>query len=73
MYLRRFQPAFYGQLYITVAYSNLNVKVRRLRRAVTGKSGATHQGDKELIDPAHSNLTVIEPMQSGIPGAALWR
>ena len=41
------------QLYVTVAYSNLNVKVLGAYVGLfTGKAGATHQSDKELGLPA---------------------
>ena len=54
---------FMDQLYITVAYSNLNVKFLGAYAGLfTGKSGATHQSDKELgILLRIPNLTVIEP------------
>ena len=40
---------FMDQLYVSVAYSNLNVKVLGAYVGLfTGKAGATHQSDKEL-------------------------
>ncbi len=58
-----FSRRFMDQLYITVAYSNLNVKVLGAYAGLfTGKSGATHQSDKELgLLLRIPNLTVIEP------------
>ena len=58
-----FSRRFMDQLYITVAYSNLNVKVLGAYAGLfTGKSGATHQSDKELgMLLRIPNLTVIEP------------
>ncbi|MDI7276791.1 MAG: transketolase C-terminal domain-containing protein [Anaerolineae bacterium] len=54
---------FMDQLYITVAYSNLNVKIVGAYAGLfTGKAGATHQSDKELSFLLRvPNLTVIEP------------
>ncbi len=54
---------FLDQLYVTVAYSNLNVKVIGAYVGLfTGKAGATHQSDKELgILLRIPNLRVIEP------------
>jgi transketolase len=58
-----FSRRFMDQLYITVAYSNFNVKVLGTYAGLfTGKSGATHQSDKELgMILRIPNLTVIEP------------
>jgi transketolase len=58
-----FSRRFMDQLYITIAYSNLNVKVLGAYAGLfTGKSGATHQSDKELgMILRIPNLTVIEP------------
>ena len=58
-----FSRRFMDQLYITVAYSNFNVKVLGAYAGLfTGKSGATHQSDKELgILLRIPNLRVIEP------------
>ena len=54
---------FMDQLYVTVAYGNLNVKVLGAYVGLfTGKAGATHQSDKELsLLLRIPNLTVIEP------------
>jgi transketolase len=54
---------FMDQLYVTVAYSNLNVKILGAYVGLfTGKAGATHQSDKELgMLLRIPNLTVIEP------------
>ena len=54
---------FMDQLYISVAYSNLNVKVLGAYVGLfTGKAGATHQSDKELgMLLRIPNLTVVEP------------
>jgi transketolase len=51
------------QLYVTVAYGNLNVKILGAYAGLfTGKSGATHQSDKELsLLLRIPNLTVLEP------------
>ncbi len=58
-----FSRRFMDQLYVTVAYSNLNVKVLGAYPGLfTGKAGATHQSDKELgLILRIPNLTVIEP------------
>ncbi len=58
-----FSRRFMDQLYISVAYSNLNVKVLGAYVGLfTGKAGATHQSDKELgILLRFPNLRVIEP------------
>ena len=58
-----FSRRFMDQLYITVAYSNFNVKVLGTYAGLfTGKSGATHQSDKELgLLLRIPNLTVVEP------------
>ena len=54
---------FMDQLYVTVAYSNLNVKVLGAYVGLfTGKAGATHQSDKELgLLLRIPNLTIVEP------------
>jgi transketolase len=54
---------FLDQLYVSVAYSNLNVKILGAYVGLfTGKAGATHQSDKELgILLRIPNLNVIEP------------
>ena len=54
---------YLDQLYVTVAYGNLNVKVLGAYAGLfTGKAGATHQSDKELgILLRIPNLRVIEP------------
>ena len=54
---------FLDQLYISVAYSNLNVKVLGAYVGLfTGKAGATHQSDKELgVLLRIPNLRVVEP------------
>ncbi|MGQ9629438.1 MAG: transketolase family protein [bacterium] len=54
---------YLDQLYISVAYSNLNVKVLGAYAGLfTGKAGATHQSDKELgVLLRIPNLRVIEP------------
>ncbi|MFO7958706.1 MAG: transketolase C-terminal domain-containing protein [Candidatus Brocadiia bacterium] len=54
---------YMDQLYITVAYSNLNVKVLGAYVGLfTGKAGATHQSDKELgLLLRIPNLTIVEP------------
>lgn len=54
---------FMDQLYVTVAYGNLNVKVLGAYVGLfTGKAGATHQSDKELgLLLRIPNLNVIEP------------
>jgi transketolase len=53
---------YMDHLYITVAYSRLNVKIIGAYAGLfTGKSGATHQSDKELSFLLRvPNLTVIE-------------
>jgi len=58
-----FSRRFMDQLYVTVAYSNFNVKVLGTYAGLfTGKSGATHQSDKELgLLLRIPNLTIIEP------------
>ena len=54
---------FLDQLYISVAYSQTNVKVLGAYVGLfTGKAGATHQSDKELgVLLRVPNLRVIEP------------
>ncbi|MCU0916520.1 MAG: transketolase family protein [Planctomycetes bacterium] len=54
---------FLDQLYISVAYSQANVKVLGAYAGLfTGKAGATHQSDKELgVLLRVPNLRVIEP------------
>ncbi|QQO09641.1 transketolase family protein [Breznakiella homolactica] len=54
---------FMDQLYVSVCYSNLNVKIIGSYAGLfTGKAGATHQSDKELsLLLRIPNLTVIEP------------
>ena len=54
---------FMDQLYVSVAYGNLNVKVLGAYAGLfTGKAGATHQSDKELgLLLRVPNLRVIEP------------
>jgi len=54
---------FMDQLYISVAYGRLNVKVLGAYVGLfTGKAGATHQSDKELgLLLRIPNLTVVEP------------
>lgn len=54
---------YMDQLYVTVAYGNLNVKILGAYVGLfTGKAGATHQSDKELgILLRIPNLRVIEP------------
>ncbi|MBD3307775.1 transketolase family protein [candidate division KSB3 bacterium] len=54
---------FMDQLYVSVAYSNLNVKVLGAYVGLfTGKAGATHQSDKELgLLLRIPNLRVVEP------------
>jgi transketolase len=58
-----FSRRFLDQLYVTVAYSDLNVKVLGAYVGLfTGKAGATHQSDKELgVLLRVPNLRVIEP------------
>ena len=54
---------FMDQLYVSVAYSKLNVKVLGAYVGLfTGKAGATHQSDKELgLLLRIPNLHVVEP------------
>jgi len=54
---------YMDQLYVTVAYGNLNVKILGAYVGLfTGKAGATHQSDKELgLLLRIPNLRVIEP------------
>ncbi|MBN1672108.1 MAG: transketolase family protein [Kiritimatiellae bacterium] len=54
---------FMDQLYVTVAYGNLNVKILGAYVGLfTGKAGATHQSDKELgLLLRIPNLTIVEP------------
>lgn len=54
---------FMDQLYVSVAYSNLNVKFLGAYVGLfTGKAGATHQSDKELgLLLRIPNLHVVEP------------
>ena len=54
---------FMDQLYVSVSYSNLNVKVLGAYVGLfTGKAGATHQSDKELgLLLRIPNLHVVEP------------
>jgi transketolase len=58
-----FSRRYMDHLYITVAYSNFNVKILGTYAGLfTGKSGAMHQSDKELSFLLRvPNLTVIEP------------
>jgi transketolase len=58
-----FSRRYMDHLYITVAYSRLNVKILGTYAGLfTGKSGATHQSDKELGFLLRvPNLVVIEP------------
>jgi len=58
-----FSRRFMDQLYVTVAYGNLNVKVLGAYVGLfTGKAGATHQSDKELsLLLRIPNLRIIEP------------
>lgn len=51
------------QLYVSVCYSNLNVKIIGAYAGLySGKAGATHQSDKELgVLLRIPNLTIIEP------------
>lgn len=58
-----FSRRFMDQLYVSVCYSNLNVKILGAYAGLfTGKSGATHQSDKELgLLLRIPNLTIIEP------------
>jgi transketolase len=54
---------YLDQLYVSVAYSNLNVKILGAYAGLfTGKAGATHQSDKELgVLLRIPNLRVVEP------------
>ena len=54
---------YMDQLYVTVAYSNLNLKILGAYVGLfTGKAGATHQSDKELgLLLRIPNMTIIEP------------
>jgi transketolase len=54
---------FMDQLYVSVAYGNLNVKILGAYAGLfTGKAGATHQSDKELGFLLRvPNLRVVEP------------
>jgi transketolase len=54
---------FMDQLYVSVSYSNANVKVLGAYPGLfTGKAGATHQSDKELgLLLRIPNLRVVEP------------
>jgi transketolase len=58
-----FSRRFLDQLYVTVAYSNLNVKVLGAYVGLfTGKAGATHQSDKELGTLLRvPRLRIVEP------------
>ena len=58
-----FSRRFLDQLYVTVAYSNLNVKVVGAYAGLfTGKAGATHQSDKELGTLLRiPRVTILEP------------
>lgn len=58
-----FSRRFLDQMYVTVAYSNLNVKFLGAYVGLfTGKAGATHQSDKELgVILRIPRLTVLEP------------
>jgi len=58
-----FSRRMLDQLYVTVAYSNLNVKfIGAYVGLFTGKAGATHQSDKELsVLLRVPRLTVLEP------------
>lgn len=58
-----FSRRMLDQIYVTVAYSNLNVKfIGAYVGLFTGKAGATHQSDKELgILLRVPRLTVVEP------------
>jgi transketolase len=58
-----FSRRFLDQLYVSVAYSNLNVKILGAYVGLfTGKAGATHQSDKELgILLRIPRLNVLEP------------
>jgi transketolase len=54
---------YMDQLYVSIAYGNLNVKILGAYAGLfTGKAGATHQSDKELgVLLRVPNLHVIEP------------
>ena len=54
---------FMDQLYVSVAYGNLGVKILGAYAGLfTGKAGATHQSDKELgLLLRIPNLRVVEP------------
>ena len=58
-----FSRRMLDQLYVTVAYSNLNVKfIGAYVGLFTGKAGATHQSDKELgVLLRVPRLTILEP------------
>ena len=58
-----FSRRMLDQLYVTVAYSNLNVKfIGAYVGLFTGKAGATHQSDKELGTLLRvPRLTILEP------------
>jgi len=58
-----FSRRMLDQLYVTVAYSNLNVKFIGAHVGLfTGKAGATHQSDKELGTLLRvPRLTILEP------------
>ena len=58
-----FSRRFMDQLYVTVAYSDLNVKmIGAYAGLFTGKAGASHQSDKELGFLLRvPRLTVLEP------------
>ncbi len=58
-----FSRRFMDQLYVTVAYGNLNVKILGAYVGLfTGKAGATHKSDKELsLLLRIPNLRIIEP------------
>jgi transketolase len=58
-----FSRRFMDQLYVTIAYSDLNVKVLGAYVGLfTGKAGATHQSDKEMsLLIRIPRLTVLEP------------
>ena len=58
-----FSRRMLDQLYVTVAYSNLNVKlIGAYAGLFTGKAGATHQSDKELgVLLRIPRLTIVEP------------
>src|SRR5512138_137702 len=64
---------YMDQLYVTVAYGNLNVKILGAYAGLfTGKAGATHQSDKELgLLLRIPNLRVIEPGCNDEMGQAL--